>query len=46
MNLGDHADGVRFLIRDRDAEFIAALAAVGLRIISTPVRTAVGTRSR
>src|SRR5262249_2756872 len=42
MNLGDHADGLKFLIRDRDAKFTAAfdaaLTAVGVRIIKTPVR--------
>jgi transposase InsO family protein len=42
MNLGDHADEFRFLIRDRDAKFTAAfdalLAAAGIRIIRTPAR--------
>ncbi len=42
MNLGDHADSFRFLIRDRDATFTAAfdtvLTAAGVRIIRTPVR--------
>ncbi len=42
MNLEDHADSFKFLIRDRDARFTAAsgavLAAAGIRIIRTPVR--------
>jgi putative transposase len=42
MNLGDQADDVKFLIRDRDAKFTAAFddvfLAAGVRIIKTPVR--------
>jgi putative transposase len=42
MNLEDQADGVKFLIRDRDARFTAAFdavfTAIGERIIKTPVQ--------
>jgi hypothetical protein len=42
MNRGDHADGLQFLIRDRDTKFTAAFdavfAAVGVRIIQAPLR--------
>jgi putative transposase len=42
MNLDDHADGLKFLMRDRDAKFAAAFDAVfdavGVRIVKTPVR--------
>ena len=42
MNLEDHADGLKFLVRDRDAKFTAAfdavLTAAGVRITRTPAR--------
>jgi transposase InsO family protein len=42
MEIENHADGLKFLIRDRDAKFTAAFDAVftatGVRIIKTPVR--------
>jgi hypothetical protein len=41
INLEDHADSVKSLIRDRDAKFTAfdaVLTAAGIRIIGTPVR--------
>jgi len=42
MNLENQADGLRCLIRDRDAKFTAAfdavLTAIGVRIIKTPVQ--------
>jgi transposase InsO family protein len=38
MNLEGHTDSFKFLIRDRDAKFIAAFAAIGARTIQTPVR--------
>ena len=42
MNLDDQAEGLKFLIRDRDAKFTAAFdavfTAVAVRIIRTPVR--------
>jgi putative transposase len=43
MDLGDRADQLRFLIRDRDSTFTAAVdtvfAGADIRIIRRPVRT-------
>ena len=42
MNLEGHADGLKFLIRDRDTKFTAGFdavfTAIGVRIIKTPVQ--------
>jgi hypothetical protein len=42
MDMGEHADRFRFLIRDRDAKFSgvfdAVFTAVGIRILRTPIR--------
>ena len=42
MNLDDQAEGLKFLIRDRDTKFTAAVdavfTAIAVRIIRTPVR--------
>jgi hypothetical protein len=42
MDLGERTDGLKFLIRDRDAKYTGAFDAVftaaGMRIIITPVR--------
>jgi hypothetical protein len=42
MNLGEQADGLKFLTGDRDARFTAAFGAVftaiGIRVIKTPIR--------
>ena len=43
MDLGEHASGFKFLIRDRDSKFTAVsdevLAGNGMRILKTPVRS-------
>jgi putative transposase len=50
MNLEDHTDSVKFMIRDRDAKFTAASAAVltatGIRVIKTPVQAPRAKRDR
>ncbi|MCW2916544.1 MAG: putative integrase [Actinomycetia bacterium] len=42
MDLDDHAEKIKFLIRDRDSKFVAAFDAVfqsaGIRILRSPVR--------
>ncbi|MEU6721469.1 integrase core domain-containing protein [Nonomuraea sp. NPDC046802] len=42
MNLGEQAEGIRFLIRDRDSKFTAVFdevfTSLGVRVIRTPVR--------
>jgi transposase InsO family protein len=42
MDLDEHAETIKFLIRDRDSKFVAAFDAVfhsvGIRIIKTPVQ--------
>jgi putative transposase len=42
MDLDDHVDTVKFLLRDRDTKFTAAfdsvLAAAGIRILRSPIR--------
>jgi hypothetical protein len=42
MGLGERAEGIRFLIRDRDAKFTAVFdevfTSLGARVITTPVR--------
>jgi putative transposase len=42
MDLDEHAETIKFLVRDRDAKFVAAFDAVfqctDIRVIKTPVR--------
>jgi putative transposase len=50
MNLAEQADGLKFLIHDRDAKFTAAsdavFTAIGVRIIKTPVQAPRAERDR
>jgi putative transposase len=38
MDLAEHADRFRFLIRDRDAKFTSAFAAAGVEVVKIPPR--------